>query len=63
MEGLECSERAKNLINRKIGILYFEAIPRKIPQLQENIYFFALKNIFRGKKKSHKYNRFKRSKS
>ena len=29
LEGLECSKRAKNLINRKITIFYIEAIPQK----------------------------------
>ena len=29
LEGLECSKRAKNLINRKITIFYIEAIPPK----------------------------------
>ena len=36
LEGLECSERSENLINRKIGIFYFENI---------SFFFHTQKNI------------------
>ena len=40
-EGLECSDHAENIINRKIGTFYMEAIPPKIFQLRQKIFFRA----------------------
>ena len=40
LEGLECSEHAENLINRKIIFFYIEAVPQFFSQLRKKILFF-----------------------
>ena len=42
LEGLECSERAKNIINQKISFFYIEAIPQKFSQLRKKNVFFRV---------------------
>ena len=46
LEGLECSERAKNIINRKISFFYIEAIPKFFSQLRLKIFFRARQKYF-----------------
>ena len=46
LEGLECSERAGNIINRKIRLFYIEAVSKFFSQLRKKIFFFALQKIF-----------------
>ena len=46
LEGLERSERAENLINRKIIIFYIEAIPQKISHTPIFIFFARSIKIF-----------------
>ena len=43
---LRCSDRSENIINRKIGTFYMEAIPRKKIQLRKNTFFFRAQKIF-----------------
>ena len=45
-EGLECSERAENLINRKIGTFYIETISQNFSQLRQKIFFRARSKTF-----------------
>ena len=49
LEGLERSERAENLINRKIRIFYIEAIPQKISQLRKKNFFLLAHFFFKEK--------------
>ena len=49
LEGLECSERAENIINRKIMIFYIVAISMKILKIfsdLKNPQFFLSPNFF-----------------
>ena len=39
LEGLECSKRVGNTINRKITNFYIEAIPNFFSQLRKKIFF------------------------
>ena len=48
LDGLESSEQSENIINRKIGNFYIEAIPKNFPQLQQKIFFRARPKIFLG---------------
>ena len=42
LEGLECPERAENIINGKIGNFYIENISNFFSQLRKKKFFFAL---------------------
>ena len=42
MKGLECLKRSENLINRKMGCFYIEAIPQKISKVRKQILFFEI---------------------
>ena len=43
---LPCSKRSENLINRKIGTFYIEAIPQNFSQLRQKIFFRARSKYF-----------------
>ena len=43
---MPCSKRSENLINRKIGTFYIEAIPPKFSQLRQKIFFRARSKYF-----------------
>ena len=54
LEGLECSKHDGNIINRKMGHFYIEAIPKLFSQLRKKIYFFRVQKKFenQNRKKS-----------
>ena len=43
----ECRDHSENLINRKFGKFYIEAVPPKNFQLRKNIYIFSSAKKFR----------------
>ena len=60
---LLCSKRSENIINRKIGNFYIEAILQKNSQLRKKTYFFRVPKkkwkIFSEKKKSENLKKIK----